>query len=164
MAPQGHRADARKRASQAYNLRCMGRGWQEIADATGYKSAGAAFTAVKGHIERMPAEDQEISRAYSAGSYRLVIAQLHEIVAKAKAMNKPHTAVQALQAISEVQDKHDRLIGLTVAPSTKVEVTVTSAVAVLDRAEEQLLAIAGQQPQAAIAASLPVLDAEVVEP
>ncbi|WP_157859009.1 MULTISPECIES: hypothetical protein [Mycobacteroides] len=35
----------------------------------------------------MPAEDQELARAYSAGNYRQVIAQLYEVVARARTAN-----------------------------------------------------------------------------
>lgn len=160
MPPDRPRADSRRRAAQAYQLRCMGRTWDEIAQTTGFKSHGAAFTAVKKHIERMPAEDQAVARAYSAGNYRLVIAQLYEVVARARTANKPHTAVQALQAIADVQDKHDKLVGLHIVQPTKIDVTVTSAMSVIERAEQELLAIASQQP----AYALPVIDAEVVEP
>jgi hypothetical protein len=107
----------------------------------------------------MPPEDQEIARAYSAGNYKQVIAQLYEVAARAKKLDKLTNAVQALDAIANVQDKHDRLQGLHVVIPTKVDVNVTSAVAVIDRAREELHAIAAKQP-----ATLPIIDAEVVHP
>ncbi|SKV05611.1 Uncharacterised protein [Mycobacteroides abscessus subsp. bolletii] len=165
MPPDRPRADSRKRAADAYRLRCMGRTWDEIAKATGFKSHASAFNAVKKHIQRMPAEDQELARAYSAGNYRQVIAQLYEVVARARTANRHTTAVQALQAIADVQDKHDKLTGLHIAVPTKLEVNVTSAVAVLERAEADLLAIVAENPRALAAkAAQPVIDAEVVEP
>ncbi|NOR03674.1 hypothetical protein HGK72_26850 [Mycolicibacterium fortuitum] len=165
MPPQGPRPTARKRAADAYRLRCTGRTWQEIADALGYGSPASAYGAVAKHIERMPAEEIEMARAMSAGSYRQVIAQLYDVARKAKTTNKLTTAVQALQAIADVQDKHDKLTGLHIAVPTKVEVNVTSAVAVLERAEADLLAIAAENPPAIVAKSAPaVIDAEVVEP
>lgn len=154
MPPIGPRKDARTRAAEAYRLRCMNRTWDEIATALGYGSPASAFKAANGHIKRMPAEDQDIARAYSAGNYKQVIAQLYEVAAKAKTVGKLTTAVQALDAISNVQDKHDRLQGLPIAVPTKVDISVTSRVAVLDRAEEQLMAIAQRRPN--------VIDAEVI--
>lgn len=157
MPPIGPRKDAQKRAADAYKLRCAGRTWDEIARVTNFKSHASACNAVKAHIARMPAEDQELARAFSAGTYRLVVAQLFEVAARARETGKPHTAVQALQAAADAQAKHDQLTGLNVMVPTKVEISV-SAAAVLERAEQELLAIAATQ-----ASVLPVMDAEVVE-
>lgn len=168
MPPNGPRPTARKRAADAYRLRCTGRTFQEIADALGYGSPASAFTAVKKHIERMPAEDQEQARAFSAGNYRQVMSELYGIATRAKAANKLTTAVQAMEAIANVQAKHDHLIGIEAPTTTKVEVSV-SAGAVLERAEADLLALAAQRPvpaqQFAISAPVPaIVDAEVIEP
>lgn len=134
----------------------MGRTWSDIAQVSGFASAGAASTAVVGHIERMPAEDQATARAFSAGNYRLVIAKLYEVVARAHTAGKPHTAVQALQVIAEVQDRHDRLTGLHVMVPTQVHVSVQSMTEVLADTRSRL--------QAAIDAAPPdVLDVETVE-
>ncbi|KAB7761779.1 hypothetical protein [Mycolicibacterium mucogenicum] len=170
MPPQGPRPTARKRAADAYRLRCTGRTWQEIADALKYGSPASAHAAVVKHISRMPAEDVEMARAMSAGNYRQVIGELYAVATRAKASNKLTTAVQALEAVANVQDKHDRLTGLHLIQPTKIDVNVTSAVAVIDNAEEQLRAIlAARAPQIAIPApaptpATPVIDAEVIEP
>lgn len=168
MPPQGPRPTARKRAADAYRLRCTGRTFQEIADALKYGSAASAHAAVKKHIERMPAEDQEQARAFSAGNYRQVMAELYGIATRAKASNKLTTAVQAMEAIANVQAKHDQLTGVQAPVTTKVEVSV-SAGAVLERAEADLLALAALH-QPAIPSMPPpvaipsVIDAEVIEP
>lgn len=146
----------------------MGRTWDEIAKATGFKTHGSAFNAVKGHIKRMPAEDQELARAFSAGTYRQVIARLAAVGVRAEAANKLTTAVQAYEAAANVQAKHDLLTGVQAPVTTKVDVNVTSAVAVIDNAEEQLRAIlAARAPQIAIPApaapTAAVIDAEVIE-
>lgn len=160
MAPEGPRKDARNRAAHAYKLRCMQRTWDEIARAAGYRTTAAAAKAVRRHIARMPAEDQQTARALSAGNYRMVIAQLYEIAAAAKSAGRTTSAVQALQTIADVQDKHDKLVGLHVVVPTKIDVTVSSAAAVLERAEAELLEIAQQAPPPGV--GLPVLDAEVI--
>lgn len=163
MPPVGPRNEARKRAADAYKLRCAGRTWDEIARATGFKNHSSAVHAVKSHIARMPAEDQELARAFSAGTYRLVVAQLFEVASRAREVGKPHTAVQALQAAADAQAKHDQLVGLNVPVTQKVELSVTAA-AILDRAEAELLAIAqAQQPAVAVGFDAGVIDAEVVE-
>lgn len=160
MPPIGDRKTARQRAAEAYRLRCMNRTWDEIATALKYGSPASAFKAVAGHIKRMPAEEAEMARAFSAGNYRQVIAELYSVAAKAKSANRLTTAVQALEAAANVQDKHDRLTGLHVVVPTKVDVNVTSAVAIVDRAEAELLALAAKQQPA----NLPYIDAQVVEP
>lgn len=164
MPPIGPRKEARKRAAEAYQLRCMGRTWQQIADAKGYGTHAAALRAVHDHIRRMPPEDQALSRAYSAGGYKSVTAQLWEILAQAKRDGEYQAAIAAARAIAEVQDRHDRLIGLHVAVPQRVDVTVhQSAAAVIDRAEEELLALTRQSPAAISAPPGPeVIDAEIV--
>ena len=140
----------------------MNRTWDEIAGALGYGSPASAFKAVAAHIKRMPPEETEMARAFSAGNYRQVIAELYSVAAKAKTAGRLTTAVQALEAAANVQDKHDRLTGLHVVVPTKVDVNVQhSAVAVIDRAKEELLALVAKQQPAAPAA-LPVIEAEVL--
>lgn len=160
MAPNGPRKTARERANNAYNLRCIGRTWPEIARAENYGSPGAACTAVRRHIDRLPKEDQDLARALSAGTYQLIKAKLFELASSSQRKGHERSAQEAMVAAAAVQEKHDRLVGIQ-AP-TKVDVTVTgTAVAVLERAEAELLAIAQSQQRGS---DLPVLDAEVVEP
>jgi putative SOS response-associated peptidase YedK len=137
----------------------MGRTLQEIADAKGYGSPAGAYNAIQKHIQRMPPEEQATARAYSAGGYKLVVAQLWEIFAQAKRSQEHSAAVAAARAIADIQDKHDRLLGIVPAAAAEVTVRVQSAVAVIDRAEEELLAIAAARR----AADPAVIDAEVVE-
>ncbi len=154
MPPIGPRADARKRAERAYELRCQGRTWDSIATELQYGSHRSAFNAVRKHIERLPTEDQDLARAFSAGTYKLVVARLFEVAEMAQRQGKPHTAVMALDSAAQATAKHDALQGLNVAVPTKVDIQVTSRVAVLDRAEEQLMAIAQRRPN--------VIDAEIL--
>lgn len=167
MPPDRPRKASRQRAAEAFRLRCRGRTLQEVADELGYGSPAAVHNAVQKHISRLPAEDRDMARAYSAGNYKQVIAELHEIGARAKAQNRLTTAVQAQEAIANVQAKHDHLIGIEAPAVTKVDVQVTSAVEAIASAREQLLAIAkARQPVVAIPPGGPVtevIDAEVVE-
>lgn len=95
----------------------------------------------------MPAEDRAIARAFSAGNYQMVIAQLHEIAATAKRAGHTRTAVEALTAIAATQDRHDKLTGVHIAVPTEINIHVTAAQVISD-ARERLLSI---------------VDAEVVE-
>ncbi|EHI13168.1 hypothetical protein KEK_08302 [Mycolicibacterium thermoresistibile ATCC 19527] len=68
-----------------------------------------------------------------------------------------HQAVATLgRAAADTIEKQAKLAGLHIAIPQQIELNVRSAAAVLERAEQELLAIA-QQPQSEI------VDAEVVE-
>jgi hypothetical protein len=159
MPPIGPRPTARKRAAEAHRLRCLGRTWDDIANTLGYGSPASAYKAATAHIRRMPAEDQDMARAYSAGNYHAVIAALHDLVERCKQLGRTTAEVQALEAIASVQERRDKLLGLHVAVASKVDVNVQhSAIEIIDRAEAELLAIAAQRTQP----GLPVLEAEVI--
>lgn len=162
MGASGPRADSRARAERALRLRCRGHTWQEIADAEGFKSRSSATLAVKRLILREPPEDVITSRTYTAGAYRLVTATLFESLAEAKAKPDNHEAVVSIsRAIAYVQDKHAALTGQKVVVAQEINVQVTSsATAVIDQAEKDLLAIASGHRDAGL---LPVIDAELVD-
>jgi hypothetical protein len=166
MAPSGNRTATKARAERAWRLRCAGRTWQEIADATGFKSHQAAIVAVNRLLAKDPPEDVGTQRRYTAEGYRIVIAALFELLATAKDRHNVQEGVTASRALADVMDRRAKLLGLHVPVVQEVNLTLQqSASAVLDRAEAELLAIAAGQPApAAVQASLPILDAEVVEP
>jgi len=166
MPTAGTHAQARKRVQRAYKLKCTGRTWTEIADTLGYSGPGSACKAVTTWLAKQPPEKLADARHYAAGSYRLVLTQLWDLTKTAKDAGKINDAVTALKAIAEVQDKHNRLLGI--APTAATEVTVNvgagSAAAIIEQAEQQLLALAAAHPAPAQLAPLPILDAEIIEP
>ncbi|BBY78843.1 hypothetical protein MPUL_00010 [Mycolicibacterium pulveris] len=86
----------------------------------------------------MPPEETAMARALSAGTYRMVINELHQIAEAAQQQNKHTPALQALQAIADVQERHDKLIGIApVAPATEVNVNIGAAEA-LEQMRSQL--------------------------
>jgi hypothetical protein len=113
----------------------------------------------------MPPEDLETKRTYTAGAYRQVTKTLFESLEAAQTAGD-HTAVATLgRAIGEIQEKHAKLIGLHVPVVQQQEVDVkvevrTSATAVIENAEQELLAIAAGHRDAGM---LPVLDVDAVE-
>jgi hypothetical protein len=158
VAPVMDRKSSRARAERAWRLRCAGRTWQEIADATGFKSRQAALLAVDRLLKKDPPEDVGTQRKYTAEGYRIVQAALFESLATAKDRKDVHAVVSVSRAITDVMDRRAKLLGLHVVVPQQLEVNVhQSAAAVLDRAQQELLAIAAGQQQ------LPVLEAEVVE-
>lgn len=159
MPPDRPRTDSRARAERAFRLRSAARTWGEIAEAEGFKSPSSAANAVTRYLRRQPPEDLASKRLFTAGGYQVVLAALFEALGHARTRKEPHAVVAVSRAIAEVQDKHARLMGLHVAVPQEVTVNVhQTAAAVIDRAQEELLAIAAARPSA-----LPVIDAEIVE-
>lgn len=139
----------------------MHRTWDDIAEALNFGSPASAYKAVQRHLARMPAEEQNMARALSAGTHTMVIAELLSIGIQAKTAGKLVTAVEALEKASAIQDRHDKLIGLHVNVPTQIEVTVTeSPAAVIRSLRDELVA---KLAQPAIAPAMPVLDAEVID-
>lgn len=163
MPPIGPRNQAQNRARRALQLRTMCRTWQEIADAEGFKSPGAAHNAVDRLLKKQPPENLAAMRIYTTEGMRLIQSTLFEALSDAKRRHDTSAVVAVSRAIVEVMDKHARLVGMHIAVPQEVNVRVEqSAAAVVERAEAELLALAASSPSPG--AGLPVLDAEVVEP
>lgn len=147
MPPNGPRKDARKRAAQAFQRRCMGQTWQQIADALGYRTRSAAHIAVRDHINRLPTEDRDHARTISAGTYDALKEQLWNTLTNALNDGKNDTAITAARTIADIQTRRDKLLGIEATPATDITVTVNdTAAAVIDRARTELLAIAAARP------------------
>ncbi|AQT78305.1 hypothetical protein B1R94_02225 [Mycolicibacterium litorale] len=167
--PGGPRQNSRDRAAKAFNLRCKGWTWRDIATELGYRSHAGAITAVRQHLARQPTEDQAILKAYTAGSYQLTLQRLQRLADKAETAEDFTASATIARAIGDLTDKHAKLTGQYVEPDKPdVEVNVTvglTPAAVIGEARSNLLAIAAarraQMP--AIAPPAPVVDAEVVE-
>ena len=56
MAPTMSRYASRERAAEAFQLRASRHSWREVCDCLGYRSIGAAQTAVNRHVERLRRE------------------------------------------------------------------------------------------------------------
>lgn len=158
MPPIGDHQSSRQRAERAWRLRCAGRTWQEIADTLEYKNRSSALNAVDRLLKKDPPEEIATQRKYTAEGYRIVQAALFESLATAQRRQDVHQVVTVSRAITDVMDRRAKLLGLHVPVAQEINLTVQqSAAAVLDRAQDELLALeqAGR--------GLPILDAEVVE-
>ncbi|GAS98825.1 uncharacterized protein RMCC_5790 [Mycolicibacterium canariasense] len=166
MTKLGPRAHSQQRAANAYKLRCTGRTYDDIANTIGYGSPASAFKAVQKHIARMPAEEQDMARAMSAGTYLNVVARCFAVAEIAERQGKPHTAVMALDAAAGAQAKHDALRGLNVPVTQKVDVNVQhSAAGVVEAAREQMRQVLAAKQSALPAPQpnpMPIIDAEIV--
>jgi len=169
--PDRPRAASRARAEHAYQLKCMGHTYRQIAEQLGFKSHASVINAVKRYLATQPPEDVAVMRAYTAGSYRIVTARLHRLLAKAETDGDRPAAATLARAIADIEDKHAKLTGQYVPeakPDVEVTVNVTglTPAAVVGEAETNLLAIAKARRanMPAIAPPTPaVIDAEVVE-
>ena len=158
-----NRQDSRRRAERAFQLRSVGRTWQEIADTLGYKGRQSAQEAVARHLRQTPPESPAAARRSASEGLRITLSTLFASMADAKQQGDTSAVVSTARAIADTIDKSAKLNGLHVPVAQQVDVNVsTSAAAILDRAEAELLALAAattQPPQRHLA----VIDAEVME-
>jgi hypothetical protein len=162
-----NRQDSRARAEQAFRLRAVGRSWQEIANALGYRSRGAAQLAAKRLLDRNAPESNEAARRSASEGLRITMATLFTTLSDARERRDDQTVISAARAIGDTVDKITRLNGLLVPVAQQVDVTVTQTpAAIIDRMESDLLALAAQHQQQHRQHQLPgnVIDAEVIEP
>lgn len=158
MPANGPRHQARTRAAQAFKRRCMGQTWATIAEALDYRTPASAYNAVKDHIRRLPPDDQATARALSSASYEAVKEQLWQNVAAAKTAGDRNATTAALRAVADVQDRHDRLLGIAAPAGVEVNVNV-SAVDVIEEARARLhAAIEADRPR-----GVQIVDGEVVD-
>ena len=90
--------------------------------------------------------------------YRIIQQVLFTELAEARGRGDSQTVITTARTITDTIDKRVRLAGLAVPVTQQVDVSVhTSASAILDRAEADLLALAQRQPH-----QLEVIEGEVV--
>lgn len=66
-----NREDSRRRAERAHRLRALGRTWAEIADSEGFRSRGAARTAVQRYLDSEPGESVDEVRRSASETLRI---------------------------------------------------------------------------------------------
>lgn len=151
-----NRTDTAARSARAWKLRCAGRTYQEIADQLGYKSRRSAHLAIERYLRSDPDEDVATERRYTAGGLRIVKAALFESLAEAKSRRDPHAVVAVSRAITDVLDRHARLMGLHIPVAQELSVTVQqNTAAVLERAQAELLELEQRRQ--------PIIEAEILD-
>ena len=156
--------DSRARAEQVWLAREICRqSWQKIRDQFGFTSVGGAQRAYGRYVERHPKPDPTavflgiVERNRTAGGVAM-----SELTKAVKAGDHRSAAV-LIGTIQRLDSELARLFGLYAPERVDVNVAATTATAVIERAEAELLALADStaRPQPQLPA-LPVLDAEVV--
>lgn len=155
MPPVMSREESDKRAEQAWNMRVAGATWVSIAEKLGFANSQNCQNAVKSWLRRNPPEDFEFMRRATSDGIRLVRAAMLDSLGKARKAGAHRTVSELGRAVLDSFEKEAKLWGLHVVQPQVVDVRVASASQVLERAEQDFLALlgGGEQP----------LDVEVVD-
>lgn len=134
------REDSRRRAERAHQLRALGRTWSEIADSEGFRSRGAAQTAVRRYLAAEPGESVEEVRRSAAETLRITRSILLGRVAFATQRGDDDTLVKLSREVHRNLAQLAQLVGANAPVRSEVEVAVTSSpTSIVDQAERQLL-------------------------
>lgn len=164
MPPQMTHQASRNRAERAYRLWLRGRSWPEVAEAEGFKSRQSARKAVHEWLRKNPSEDIEMMRRATGDTLTMVIDRVLDSLDAAQAKGDHRGVAELGRVVMDGLDKRAKLQGLHIAVPTLIDVNVqTTAVAILERAESELLAIVSRaEGQAAAIEQRDVIDAEIV--
>ena len=159
MAPVMSRYDSRARAAEAYELRTAHHSWREICTKLGFRSVGAAQTAVNRHVARMGREPTETCRQTREDSIRLRSRALGERFAVAYVDGDDDKLVMLNRELARNDSELAKLQGLYAPERAEVSVTVSAAEL---RQRVRAVAERADAERAALLSSA-VIDAEVVE-
>lgn len=131
-------------------MAATGATWQEIADQLGYRSRQAAQQAVSRLTDAAPPETVEQARAKHDAALQLLQRTGFTRYLNALQGNDDDTAVKYAKELRGIVTERAKLSGAYAPLTQQVDVNVTTtATAVIDRMESELLALAAQlQPQA----------------
>ena len=152
--PKGSHAESDKRCADAWKMRITGRAWRDIAAETGWSNTQNTQNAVKSWLRRNPPDGIEIARRANGDGIRMIRAMLIGSLIKAQQAGDFAATASLARVVLDGYEREARLFGLHMVVPTEVNVRVSSASAILDRAEMELLALAeGDGP----------LDVEIVD-
>lgn len=157
------REDSRRRAERAHRLRALGRTWQEIADAEGFRSRRAAQLAVQRYTTAEPGDSAEDVRRSASETLRITRSILLGRLADATKRGDDQALVSLSREVHRNIDQWSKLIGAYAPTTQDVNVRVEqSPAAIIDRMETELLALVAQrQPPIPVGGN--VIEGEVVE-
>lgn len=151
---------SRERAAEAFQLRASRYSWREVCDRLGYRSVGAAQSAVNGHVERLRREP----KSTSVESHKFAIeTRTRAMTARFTAAftaGDDDTMIALNREIVRNEAELAKIAGLYEPERVDVNVSADPS-AIIANAEQQLLALIAER-QHQLPAS-PVIDAEVVE-
>lgn len=147
MAPKMSTYDSRARAEEAFNLRASRNSWREVCEKLGYRSVGAAQTAVSRHVERQRREPTTTKIETHKAGVEIRTRALTQRFAAAYKSGDDNTLVALNREIVRNEAELAKLGGMYEPETVNINVRQTPA-AIIAEARERLLA---------------VVDAEVVE-
>jgi hypothetical protein len=154
------RKSSNQRCRDAWELRCRGRTWQEIADQTGYKSLHAANAAVNRWLQKNPPDDLTTLRRATGDTLRHLATRLADEAHHALDEGNRTEAANLARAALDGLDRYAKLTGQHTPVEVNVNVNAVQALA--DTRARLLDAIDNTTDTPAITAQAP-LEAEIVE-
>lgn len=126
-----NRRASNQRCENAWNYRCEGRTWPEVAREFGYGSAQNARKAVHKWLQKNPNDDLEIMRRASGQMLVTTTRKLVKALDIALESEKTRDAAELGKAIFDGVEKYAKLTGQHVVVPTEVNVTVTQTMSEL---------------------------------
>jgi len=163
MAPKMSAFASHQRAAEAFNLRASRYSWREVADRLGYRSIGAAQSAVSRHVARVRRESTETTVESHKAAIETRTRALSQRFVTAFTAGDDDTLVTLNREIARNEAELAKLGGMYVPERSEVTVTVDQTpAAIVERMRTELLAIAAQrQPQDALSGN--VIEGEIVQ-
>ncbi|CAN3128605.1 hypothetical protein ACNUDN_02381 [Mycobacterium sp. smrl_JER01] len=162
MAPKMSAFASQQRAAEAFNLRASRYSWREVAERLGYRSIGAAQSAVSRHVARVRRESTETTVESHKAAIETRTRALSQRFVMAFKAGDDDTMVTLNREIARNEGELAKLGGMYMPERSEMTVTVDQTpAAIIDRMEAELLALAAQrQPQQALQGN--IIDAEVL--
>lgn len=161
MAPKMPTYASRQRAAEAFQLRASRLSWREIADRLGYRSIGAAQTAVNRHVERLRRESTATSfESHKAAIETRTRAMSQRFAAAFKAQDDD-TLVTLNREIVRNEIELAKLGGLYEPEQVNVNVTQTASAIIADT-RERLLELLNEREQRQLPGTN-IIEGEVVK-
>jgi hypothetical protein len=153
-------AKSRERAREVFLMREVDlKSWSKCRDALGFKSIGAAQMAYTRYLQRNPMPDAASTRAGIVERKRHTLGVALASLAAAAADGDHPAVARLVDTITKVDSELAKLYGLS-RETVDVNVRQTPA-AIIDRMENELLALVDAQDQRSLAAP-PVIEGEVI--
>lgn len=119
-----NRQASNQRAEQAWNLRCLGRTWPEVARELGYRRQDTARHAVAKWLQKNPNDDLETMRRASGMMLVNTTRKLNQALDLALDLGKTRDAAELGKAIFDGVEKYARLTGQHVVKPTEINLNV----------------------------------------
>ncbi|OQZ88814.1 hypothetical protein BST11_21055 [Mycobacterium alsense] len=132
---------SRERAAEAFQLRASRHSWREVCDRLGYRSVGAAQSAVNRHVERLRREPKTTSFEAHKFAIQTRTRALTQRFTAAYRAGDDDTLVTLNREIIRNEAELAKLDGLYEPETVNINVTQTPAAIIADTRERLLAAV-----------------------